>query len=68
VADVDNADYDAAHADARATDPRHKEISGTSPNKAPFVLPNRNGTFQIEKYIQYNGVKTLLFREKSVKP
>ena len=45
----------------------HVEISGTSPNTRPFVLPNGDGTFQIEKYIEYKGVKTFLFREKSVK-
>lgn len=68
VAGVDSDPYDAAHADARATDPRHREISGTSPNAAPFILPNGNGTYQIEKYIQYKGAKTLLFTEKSHKP
>lgn len=67
IADVDNADYDAAHADARQIDPRHKEISGTSPNTFPFILQNGNGTYQVEKYIEYNGVQTLLFTEKSVK-
>jgi len=64
-----NKAYDYAHPEARRIDPRHRELTGTSPNdRRPYVLPNGDGTFQLEKYIEYNGQRRHLFTEKAYRP
>jgi len=64
-----NKAYEYAHPEARRIDPRHKELTGTSPNdRMPYVLPNGDGTFQLEKYIEYNGQRRRLFTEKAYRP
>lgn len=68
VGDKPNKAYDYAHGEARRIDPRHRELTGTSPNQRPFILPNGDGTFQLEKYIQYNNARTHLFTEKRYRP
>ncbi len=62
-----NKAYRNAHSKAKNIDPRHIEIDGVSPNQRPYVLPNGDGTFQVEKYIRYSNKTRLLFKEKKLK-
>src|SRR5690606_27895660 len=58
-----NPAYDAAHADARSMDPRHKEIDGFNYKGSKN---NNNGTDNLKINVQYNGKTKTLFREKNV--